>query len=262
MLRTKVSKLVKEIVNVFRCMEVLEATKWGGLLFLFSPKVIREGSLGRVDEAFGSNLRFRTGDQKFSFEQCSVGLVREIIGNECYIPAHEMKNFRNILDLGANCGVFTAFALANSPKANVVAVEAQSGLVEVAKSNISRSRSFSSRVEFFNAYVGEENAFIRQLTTGSPDVDKFSPEGYIAKVGICDFLKCDVEGAEYDFITPSASWLRAVRRISLEYQGTWSDGEGLAKILESHGFQVMQQEHGILGYLHGVRSSEVTSKTL
>ena len=36
MLRTKVSKLVKEIVNVFRCMEVLEATKWGGF-FSYSP---------------------------------------------------------------------------------------------------------------------------------------------------------------------------------------------------------------------------------
>lgn len=161
----------------------------------------------------------------------------------------------------ANCGVFTAFALANSPNANVVAVEAQPRLVKVAKSNISRTYSYLQQLEFFNAYVGEENAFSCQLTPGSQEVGRFSPEDYIAKVGLCDFLKCDVEGSEYDFITPFALWLRAVRRISLEYHGVWSDGEQLATTLESHGFQVTQRAHGPLGYLNGVRSSEVTSNT-
>lgn len=242
----------REIWNVFRVLEARSFFKWLWLLLVLSPRAMRAGSLGVVDEAFGSPVRFRTAGRVFSFAGCSLGLVREIIGNECYAGAKDLRGCRTILDLGSNCGVFAVFGLANAPAARVVAVEAQPDLVAVAKANVEQA-GFASRAVFLNAYAGEENAFIRELVGGDPHVSRFSPEAYIAQAGECDFMKCDIEGAEYHLITPSATWLRRVKRISLEYHGGWAEGAELGKILEGHGFQVSQRTHGNLGYLQCAR---------
>lgn len=246
----KLLKLSGEIRNLHRALELPSFLRWLWLLFILSPKVVRSGSLGIVDEAFGCSVRFRTAGRVFSFERCPLGLVREIIGSECYIRAEDLRECRNILDLGCNCGVFTLFCLANAPDAHVVAVEVQSELVAAAKDNIAGA-GFSARAKFLNAYAGEETEFIRELSGGKGQ--RFSPESYMAESGGCDFMKCDIEGAEYTLITPSATWLRQIERISLEYHGSWAQGSGLGEILRGHGFHVSQHPHGSLGYLQCTR---------
>ena len=254
----KLLKLAGEARNLFFVLEPSSFFRWLWLLLVLSPKVVRSGSLGIVDEAFGESIRFRTAGRVFSLDQCPLGLVREIIGSECYLRAAELRGFREILDLGSNCGVFTLFCLANAPEARVTAVEVQPKLIAAARANIG-STGFSARVSFLNAYAGEENDFIRELTAGDPDVVRFSPEDYIAEVGECDFMKCDIEGAEYTLITPAANWLRRVKRISLEYPGSWAQGSELGDILRGHGFHVSQQPHGDLGYLQCVRQQRPSS---
>lgn len=251
---TKLVRFVSEIRNLFFALDARSFFRWIWLLLLLLPKVVRTRSLGAVDEAFGPAVRFRTGGREFSLERCSLGLVREIIGSACYARPDELRDCRAILDLGSNCGVFTLFCLANAPDARVVAVEAQPGLVADARANMQKS-GFAGSAEFVNAFVGESNEFIRTLAGGDPSVGQFSPESYIAQVGGCDFMKCDVEGAEYSLITPSALWLRRVNRISLEYHGIWEQGAGLGEILRGHGFMVSQHPHGSLGYLQGARSA-------
>jgi len=250
---TKLIKLAGEIRKIFFILETGAFFRWLGLLVVLSPKVLRSGSLGIVDNAFGEDIHFRVGGRIFFFDNCALGVVREIIGSQCYVSAEKLCGCRNILDLGSNCGVFTLFCLANAPTANVVAVEVQTAMVKAAQENINRA-GFSDRVSFLNAYAGEENDFIRELAGGDGEIDRFSPESYVGEVGVCDFLKCDIEGAEYSLITPDAIWLRSVKRISLEYHGTWEQGAGLGEILRGHGFQVSQHPHGNLGYLECVRT--------
>lgn len=249
---TKLLKLATEARNLSFVLEPRSFFKWLWLLMVLSPKVVRSGSLGIVDEAWGDGVRLRTGGRVFSLGQCPLGLVREIVGGECYVRAMDLRDCRTILDLGSNCGVFTVFCLANAPNSRVVAVEVQSKLIAAARSNI-ESAGFSARASLHNAYAGEETDFIRELAAGDRNVVRFSPESYMAEVGACDFLKCDIEGGEYTLITPEATWLRRVKRISLEYHGSWAQGSGLGEILRGHGFQVSQQPHGNLGYLQCVR---------
>ena len=221
-------------------------------MVMLSPKVVRSGSLGIVDEAYGHRIRFRTAGQVFSLEKCPMGLVREIIGNECYVRATDIHDYSKILDLGSNCGVFTLFCLANAPSSSVVAVEVQSKLIAASRANIERS-GLSGRASFINAYAGVENDFIQELVSGDSGIKGFDPVSYIEEVGYCDFMKCDIEGGEYSLITPDATWLRKVKRISLEYHGSWAQGADLGFILRGHGFQVSQQLHGNLGYLQAIK---------
>lgn len=250
---TKLVKLTGEIRNLFGLLEWPQFLRWLGLLLALSPKVLRSGSLGVVDEAFGERIRFRTGGRFFSIEHGALGVVREIIGSQCYVRAEDLCGCRNILDLGSNCGVFTLFCLANAPEANVVGVEVQAALVDVARQNIEKA-GFSKRAFFQNAYAGEEDDFIKNLAAGSGETVRFSPEAYIARVGKCDFMKCDIEGAEYSLITSTSTWLHHVRKISLEYHGTWEQGFELGNVLRGHGFTVSQHLHGNLGYLSCVSS--------
>ncbi len=244
----KLIKLSSEIKNVCSILDARSFFRWVWLLLVTLPEVVRSGSLGVVDEAFGPVVRFRTGGREFSFETCQLGLVREIVGRACYARPDELRDCRSILDLGSNCGVFTLFCLANAPDAKVLAVEAQPQLVADARANIKNS-GFSERATFVNAFVGEFNDFISTLAGGDPRVSQFSPELYVNQVGACDFMKCDIEGAEYTLITPAAAWLRRVKQISLEYHGTWEQGLGLREILMGHGFSVIQHPHGAFGYL-------------
>lgn len=241
-------KLLREVRNLFFVLDVGSFLKW---LFLFSLsffQVFRRKTLGVVDDIFGSKITFCVNEKYVVFDGCSLGVVREIVGSECYIASKEMRGFRTILDMGANCGVFSVYALLNAPQSQVLAVEVQPHLVNVARSNLTLC-GLSSRIDILNAYVGEMNPFVASLIAGDSSVGAFSPEEYIEKVGECDFLKCDVEGAEYSLISESSFWLRKVKRMSLEYHGIWADGERLGNLIKGHGFEVTQRSHGEFGYL-------------
>jgi len=244
----KIKKLGQEIAGVGRVLGVREFLRWLGLLLWCAPKVLRTGSLGPVDDAFGARVRFRAGATWLVIEQGSLGVVREIVAANCYVKPVEISEAKTILDLGANCGVFTLFALASAPNARLVSVEAQPKMAVIARNNIA-GNGFADRVEMLNAYAGEKNDFIRGLSVAHPELRAFDPSAYVDSVGECDFLKCDIEGAEYSLFTQKSLWLRKVRRMSLEYHGTWEDGARLREIVVAHGFKVEQFPHGVLGYL-------------
>ena len=248
----KVKKFAGEALRLRRILSGPDFLRWCGLVVANLPTILRTGSLGAVDQAFGERVRFRCGGEWLVIEKGALGVVREIIGAHCYIEPEELAQAQNILDLGANCGVFSLFALANAPAAKVVAVEAQPPMAEVARENLARN-GLDSRVNVINGVAGTKTNFIHSLLDKYPDIQAFNPTAYLDEVGSCDFLKCDIEGAEFGFITSAATWLRRVKRISLEYHGKWEDGAELKSVLEGHGFSVEQQPHGVLGYLVGRR---------
>jgi hypothetical protein len=254
----KIKKLLQEIAGVRRVLGAADFMRWFGLLLGCSVQVLRKGSLGPVDDAYGSRVRFKTGGIWVVIEDGSLGVVREIVAAHCYVEPSNLAEAKTILDLGANCGVFTLFALANAPAARLVSVEAQPHMTAIARQNIA-SNGYADRVDLRNAYAGEKNDFIAGLIVANPELNAFNPFDYMDKVGVCDFLKCDIEGAEYSLITDKSTWLRKVRKISLEYHGTWEEGARLNKIITAHGFEVKQYPHGVLGYLMCRRLNEMES---
>jgi len=53
-----------------------------------------------------------------------------------------------------------------------------------------------------------------------------------------DYLKCDIEGSEFDLFRPEAGWLRAVERIAAEVHSEFGDHHALAQTLSAAGFTV------------------------
>lgn len=247
------ARLVCEISSVRRILLRADYRRWLRCLVAQLPQVISRRSLDPVDEAFGEVFTLQHRGRMLHIRGASFGLGREIFGQECYASAGELADARHVLDLGANAGIFGLFALSSAPQARVHMVEAQSHFIAVIDRNIAAS-GLAERATVENALVGgEHDSWTMELRQTHPALPDFAISDYLKKVGVCDFLKCDVEGAEYLFLAGDLSWLACVKRIALEYHGNWQQGAQLAERLRGAGFTVRQTEHGALGYLRAAR---------
>ncbi|MFZ5806609.1 MAG: FkbM family methyltransferase [Verrucomicrobiota bacterium] len=233
---------------VFRLLPLGQFLRWLVCLSLSAWDVLKYQSLGPVDRKFGECFAIRANHRWLYFENTAFGVMREIFGHQCYVSPHDLANAKHILDLGANGGAFTLFALAYAPHARVHAVEAQAHLAEALKKNIQRN-GFETRTTWETSLVGGNcNHWTQKFCEQNPSLKEFSIQDYLAKVGTCDFLKCDIEGAEYAFFSGDLSWLSSIRKIALEYHGDIGDALCLRDLIQKSGFDVQQEPHGRFGY--------------
>jgi len=141
----------------------------------------------------------------------------------------------NVVDIGAALGDFTIFAARCTPHGRVFAYEPAPGSVALLERNLALNRV--SNVQVFpyavSAYAGtltldvSGNEAVQYRTAG--DASTNGPRVTVQSVpladalamlprGVCDFLKIDCEGAEYDILLnldDTVMW--KIKRICLEY---------------------------------------------
>jgi hypothetical protein len=248
--KNSLTQLLQERSRVQRLLTPQGFLRWNFLMIQALPRIISRKSLGPIDEGMGECLEFYAADRRLlRMSGCSFGVVREIFGQNCYVDPAKIADARRILDLGGNAGAFALYALSSAAYARVHVVEAQPQFIPIIRDNVEQN-GFAARVSLENALVGGAyNEWSRAIRRAHPHIRDFDIAKYLSGVGSCDFIKCDIEGGEYVFFTGDLSWTRLVRRIALEYHGTWSSGTNLKQKLISHGYSVQQREHGRLGYL-------------
>lgn len=223
--------------------------RWLLCLLWRLPAVLRQRSLGPVDEAFGADFVFQSVGKRIAIRGGSFGLVREIFGQHCYAKPAELQSMRTIIDLGANCGTFSLFARLNAPHAQIRSVEAVPEFAARARANLEHN-GLLDQADVQNAIVGcASNAWTRELESAHGAIKRLDGFGIIAGLGDIDFLKCDIEGAEYDLFSGDLGWTRSISRMAIEYHGDWADGQRLGRALATIGYRVEQLPHGSLGYL-------------
>lgn len=246
-------RFASELGQVARVLFPADYVRWISCILRSWPEIVRERSLGPADRLFGDSFDVRFGSGRLRFSQTPLGLVQEIFGHGCYAQPRELKNTVKILDLGANVGVFSVFALAYAPQAQVYAIEAQPGLLTPLKSNVAQN-GYAHRHQAQVAVVGGAwDSWTHNLMETYPGLPAFEPEEFFRRNGEIDFCKCDVEGGEFSLLRHNPKWLSKVRCLSLEYHGTSKSGDELAEILLRHGFEVARRAHGTLGYLKASR---------
>ncbi len=162
-----------------------------------------------------------------------------------------------VLDLGACFGAFTLLALATHPDERVIAVEPDPENLQVLKENLALN-DWGDRADIWCAAVGEKN------TNG--DLEGTGPEATVIQsrhgsTSICslatiledvegpiDWLKVDVEGAEYETIQGAArdGLMRRFRFVSMELHPTdlVTFGALLATVALTHSFEVIGSSDG------------------
>jgi len=240
-------RLFSEIRNIAAIGGLGLATEYAVNIARHFPTVLRSRSLHCVDEDFGDSDRWFIAHAlgvSVHVPAKSISLVREIYGRNSYNPSasFRIQPGESVVDLGANCGVFTA--LAARLGARVLAVEAQFGYVAELHEILDRN-GCCAEVEwalvgpFKGAFADSEarKRFDHFEERNPPITDMAS---LLDRHGIqrVDFLKCDIEGSEFDLFFRDAEWLSRVRRIAMEVHPAFGDPIDLRDLLARRGFAV------------------------
>lgn len=160
-----------------------------------------------------------------------------------HLPAADGP-FRTIVDLGANAGYTAADLATRYPAARIVALELDGANAALARRNL---EAFAPRVTLIHAGVWSSTGTI---TYGGVKVDDYaighgaqsapaiSPADLVRQydLGAVDYLKMDIEGAEYD-VLPLCLDAMQIRHLQIEVHppATLDYCRGL---LEARGFTV------------------------
>jgi FkbM family methyltransferase len=218
--------------------------------------------------ALRSGLRFRVR------EPMDVWSVKESCLDRFYEKASvPLRPDWTVVDIGGGLGDFTVFAAHRCPAGRIYAYEPFPSSFALLEENV-RLNGIGNVRAFPLAVTGSrgETLAIEELATplqnrtvgsspgrgGAGAVRGTTLEDVFAENGlaVCDFLKIDCEGGEYEilFRCPPAVLAR-IRTICLEYHDgvTPHSHEDLVRFLEGNGFRVNllpNRVHVELGYLH------------
>lgn len=236
-------KLKRELGNVVRCAPRGVALRYVRNVALRLPAILRARTLVPADEPFaGELIELPTASLRWPGE--NFGLIRELVFRRVYeaVDGFGVAAGDRVVDLGANCGLFSCMAAARG--ARVVAVEAQRGFIDEIAENAERN-GLGDRVapvwamidSDTGALASEETrrraSHMRGLDPPVRDLDEILEEHGVTSV---DLMKIDIEGAEFSLFADPGPWLARTRRIVAELHAERGDVLALVAGLEAAGF--------------------------
>ena len=184
-----------------------------------------------------------------------------------------------MVDIGANVGVFALWVTTRNPLARVICVEPSPRTCEFLRRNISKNKL--NNVTVVQAACGGKSGEADLYCRGVAAMDTlYCQDNYgskfhlVAKIAVltlqdlfeqfdvqvCNLLKLDCEGAEYEILfNASGDALDRVEAITMEYHVGLNEytPDQLTRFLESRGFSVKQtpllDEEG--GYLYATKQN-------
>jgi FkbM family methyltransferase len=222
------------------------AARWVMQVAANLPQCLALRNLQAADAAMGPgpfDLALRGARAKCVGDQVVSG-IREIWARDVYLGGGYLtiRDGDRVVDLGANMGNFTALALGHGPRVRVVSVEANPALLEQLARTLSVN-GFADRATVINAFVGGETEKQADLRArpGIAGVPFLSEAELIARGGLdhIDFLKCDIEGSEFDLLGPESRLLSMTRQLAIEvHRFPGKDADGFRPMLSRLGFEV------------------------
>ena len=174
-----------------------------------------------------------------------------------YTPGRdEIQEGYVVIDIGAQFGAFSIFAAKAARNVKVYSYEASSANFELLRENI-KKKNLGNIKPFHLAVAGRSNErqlFIDEKHAASHSLWRQLENWELVhcvtlkeifdsnKIEVCDFLKVNCEGAEYEilFNTPK-EYLKKIRKMAIQCHGHEfapnADPEGLRRFLEDTGFE-------------------------
>ena len=179
-----------------------------------------------------------------------IKTYKEIFNSEIY----KFKNQNScpvILDCGANIGLSTLYFSLQYPNSTIHAFEPDSSVFELLQRNIQDNHLtnvilynqavWTQETELSFSNKGTEASQIDVTGQSTTKVKAIKLCTFLNQFEKIDFLKMDIEGAEFEVIKDCASQLNKIQNIFLEYHGTIKETEKLTTLLnivKQSGFKV------------------------
>jgi FkbM family methyltransferase len=146
-----------------------------------------------------------------------------------------------IYDCGANIGVSCLYFNRHYPSSRIIAFEADASIAKILKENLARNGA--ANVELIDKAVwinndgieigldGADGASINSLKN-KKRVQSIRLKDLIENEKMIDFLKIDIEGAEYEVILDCKDSLKKVKNLFIEYHSYADADQKLSEILK------------------------------
>jgi FkbM family methyltransferase len=175
-----------------------------------------------------TNIKWNGHDFSFSAPFWFLHSIEEIFVEEVY-KFESTRNPLTIIDCGANIGLSVLYFKINHPSARLIAFEADPQIFNVLKTNVGKY-SFDD-VDLRNAAIWNENTTLRFSSEGSVggkiDLDSNQAANMVEVPAVrlrdileaqqVDFLKIDIEGAEFEVLKDCKDLLYNVGNLFIEY---------------------------------------------
>ena len=182
-----------------------------------------------------------------SSEQVISG-IREIWVRNVYLQHGylEIAPDAVVVDLGANTGAFTMLALAHGPGVKVVSVEPHR-VHAAALRRQAALNGWAGRVALEPCFIGGGGGVPREIleNPGCSGAGFLDQESFVRKHRLerIDFLKCDIEGGEFELFAAESPLLEITRQLAMEVHGHAGDRHAFIRALERRGFEVGRVIH-------------------
>jgi len=246
---------------------LLNITPRSQVLALFLGRSIRQPL---VITLRGSGLRFRVRTAM------DVWVIKETCLDRDYERGVMLQGGWTIIDIGAGLGDFTAYAAQRSPNGCVYAYEPFPESFALLQQNLELNQLRNVAVRPYavadvpgKQYLNVGMAEAVQHTTTQSGMQAIEVPAITLdqlfddhRLTTCDFLKLDVEGAEYPILLKAGDGtLRKIKHLALEYHDHTTAGkhEQLVEFLRAHDFQVQVRSnpvHRYLGYLYAMNNEQ------
>ena len=238
--------------------------------------------LGNPGIPSGSEIRLRNG-ATFAIYPRSAGLYSvfsDVYLQSCYDrkPPFRIRTTDTVIDIGANVGFFTIKAAQQASRGRVYAFEPCPPHYEMLGRNVGRNPVSNASISPEAIWDSDGTLELRySMASGNlnePTATSVFDIGGTSvatvptvslnrvfereNIDLCDFLKLDCEGAEYEILyAASDQVLKSIDRIAPEWHkfDASHDPEALARYLQASGYDISfkTKSHGKTGYIFAAR---------
>lgn len=237
------SRLARELGQLANVLDAIQFARYLGYLVLKSPSILKAGTLVPADRLMTGDVDMIVGNKRIIVPVGEItelleghdrtptfGAMREMYANNVYLaPFAQGVKARTVVDLGSNRGLFSVLAAIVLEAETVVGVE-PSTYYEPVLARLIKANGLEMRgIHRVNAFASSE------LGAGKVTIDEIMNRYGMDRI---EFLKCDIEGGEFDVFLKNNAFLDKVDRIAMELHPEEGDIDALGKALARSGFML------------------------
>ena len=242
-------KLIGDLLGLRRICGWRLALRWLVSVASNAPEIIRTGNLKAADVALGSGpfeVHHPAASQQFEITgPNAVSGIREMYVRDTYLHGGllAIRDGDTVVDLGANMGNFTNLALAHGPAVRVIAVEPNARLNDLFERSLARN-GWRERVTLLRAFLGSDSVdpVVLASVEEYEGAELLDETAFIerARLDRIDFLKCDIEGAEFTLFDENSLLLEMTDKIAIEVHSFGGDVKAFISMLQQIGFRILE----------------------
>lgn len=260
-------RLTDDIRGTWRSMPAGQALRWYAAVLRHAPAVARSRKLYPADAAMRGKLRFRVLDKNLTFDVDAINttsgngyaFLRELFVRQIYFREFRQLRFDTCLDLGCNVGVVaTCLRSLAGPEGRVYGVDPFTYPDSTFRVSAGRTPGITLEQRVLcGESIRHDAERLRALCEPynfdpslAATVEEVMDAHHLDRI---DFLKMDVEGAEFLIFRDSIRWLERVHNLAMEVHSSAGDPTEIVDRLRTAGFKVKWLNDG--GYPTSTRTA-------